>query len=437
METSFPELRVVYRWAGPHVAPMLFDCGALATLLLTSAAETPSTPAPAPASAGLVLQAGPEGYGFGSADGANSLLVHPEVQADYSTIFNDAPKLGSVSNTFYLSFAGFQLDARLARLFHTRMLVDFSAGRLTLLDAWVEANLWPELTVRVGKFQFPIDEEALTPKIWLPFISYGFVSFLLPIRDTGLQLLGTFGDGVLSYNSAVVNGATAGTLNESDLDSDKDLVGHLYLQPFRHTGVRPVEELGLGFGASWGQRSGNLASPQLPVLGTYAGRPFFSYRSQAFAEGSVTRLVPEVQWACGPVALYANYIHDVEHPLGVSVLSQAWNVVAALVLTGEAANALVRTVPEHPLDVAQGHFGAVVLNLGSGSVTVGANAFPTLADPAVSMRRASVVGAGLSWYPVAGVGLLADYSHTFFSAADGAAVRPAEDLLIFQLEMFL
>src|SRR5262249_34247770 len=161
-------------------------------------------------------------------------------------------------------------DAILARNFHAQLFANFAQNQVTVLEAWIEAKLAPWARLRAGKFQFPITEERLTPGTSLPFVSTSPAALLLPARDTGVELLGTFGP--LAYSLALVNGAFAGGVGESDVDSDKDVVARVFLRPFASTGLAPLEKLGFGVGASYGEHTGTMTSPQLPVLTTYGSQ---------------------------------------------------------------------------------------------------------------------------------------------------------------------
>ena len=117
-----------------------------------SLAPAPVAPAPvAPAS-------GARGFGFVSQDGADALAIHWLVQSDYTTFLTDKPPGVTSRDTFTMGFAGLQLDARIASIFHSSVLVDFSQSRLTLLDAFIDARFAKEFMVRIGKFPTPLNE---------------------------------------------------------------------------------------------------------------------------------------------------------------------------------------------------------------------------------------------------------------------------------------
>ena len=385
--------------------------------------------------------AGPKGFGFASQDGSFNLILHWLLQSDFRDFLGDAPSPDR--NTFIVRFAGFRLDAILYRKLRAQMFINFAESRVTLFDAFMEAELGPWLRIRVGKFPFPITEERLTPGINLPFISTGVASMLLPSRDTGVQVLGTFGNGIISFNLALTNGAVAGTLGDGDFDSGKDLVMRLYGRPFATTGVGVLRQLAIGVGASTGVHRGTLDNPQAPVFFTYGGQPYFSFRRDraagdvALASGRIERLAPHATWSFGPVAAYADAVWTRERINDVDVPMNAWSIIPTLVLTGESAAPLSFIVPAHPFDLGKGHWGTIELVGGVGNLSVGSSAFPALANPATAMQRFRVYGLGLNWFPLSGLALLISYGHQVFTAAPGAANRATEDTVVARVQAVL
>ena len=427
--------------------------GAVCLLSLPSLAQTaPSEPAsvsteapPAPtqpSSASDLPQfalAGPKGFGFASKDGSFSLITHWLLQSDFRGFLSESPTPDS--NTFIVRFAGLRLDASLYQRLHTQVFVNFAESRVTLLDAFIEVELTGWLRVRVGKFPFPISEERLTPGTNLPFVSTSPASFLLPSRDTGVQLLGAFAGGLIAYNLALTNGAVAGILGDGDIDSGKDLIARIFAHPLRKVGPEALRQLGLGIGASTGIHRGTVDTPQTPIFLTYGGQPFFSFRRApgdvAVASGRVDRIVPHATWSWGPIAAYADAVWTRERINETEVNMNAWSVIPTVVLTGEKAAPLSFVLPAHPLDLSQGHIGTVELVGGFGYLRVGSSAFPDVANPITAMQSLRVYGFGLNWFPVSGMAVLVSYGHQIFTAAAGASARPNEDTVIARFQVLL
>lgn len=412
----------------------------LLTTTLGARAAKAETPPEVPAFA----VAGPSGFGMSSGSESFRLFLHWALLTDVRVFAGELPPGQLERDNLLVRFAGMQMDALLYQRFHSQIFVDFSQSKVTLYDAWMEAELYRGIKLRAGKFLYPISEERLTPGIALPFVSTSFASVLLPSRDTGVQIHGEIGGGLLKYNLALTIGAAAGFLAESDVDSDKDVVGRAYLRPFLRAGIAPLRELGIGVGASYGVHTGTVDSPLLPVLRTYGGLPFFAYRNDKTRAGTVVaggpaaRLVPHLTWSFGPVAAYADWVHERERAGRADVGCDAWSVIPSVVLTGEDAKALSYIVPKHPLDLARGHVGTMLLVGGVGGFQAGASAFQSgAADPAVAMQRANVYGGGFNWYPFSGIAVLADFGHMVFGSFGGAPARPPENTFVARFQMVL
>ena len=384
------------------------------------------------------------GIGLASSDAADSLVVHWLVQSDAYGFVNDTPPGVTSRDTFTIGFAGLQLDATLHQMFHSSVLVDFSQSRLTLLDANVEVRYSQELVIRVGKFAAPFNEERNTPKIQLPWISVSPASFLLPVRETGIELLGELDHGLVAYNVALSNGSYAGPITDNDVDTGKDVIVRVYSHPFHASGIAALEQLGIGLGASTGIHRGTLANPETPVLRTYGNAVFFAFASDGTptgtvkADGSVTRVVPHLTYAYGPMAAYADYTHERDAFGSTTVGFDAASATVTVALTGEHPSPFGRIAVAHPIDLARGQYGGVQLVAGGGEVRVDSSAFTAaLANPATSMQRADVIGGGVNWYPTNGFGLLVDISRTTFQAFAGNPDRPPETTIYARLEMSL
>ena len=165
-----------------------------------------------------VVSVGKDGFALKSADNAFELRFRGLVQADFRDYFESnvdpAPSEQFLmrrvrpvfEGTFYEKFA-----------FLIRMEL---AGTVQLLDAYVDANLWPELRLRAGKFKSPTGLERLQNPAWLQFAERAFPTNLVPNRDIGTQLFGDLFDGTLSYQVGAFDGAVDGnSINNSTLNS--------------------------------------------------------------------------------------------------------------------------------------------------------------------------------------------------------------------------
>ncbi len=422
--------------AGARVVGLALVAGALLGSHRSAWADSGE---PAPANQAPAIP----GFGFTSEDGKDSLFIHWLVQADGYGYLGERPPGIASRSTFTLGFAGLQLDATLRGIWHSSVLVDYSESRLTLLDGFVEGRFARAFIVRIGKFETPLSEERLTPKFLLPWISTGVPSFLVPARDIGAQILGEVADGRLAYNLALVNGSYGGALTDNDVDSYKDVMGRLYAHPFKDSAARALGTLGVGIGASLGDRRGTAAAPETPVLRTYGNAAFFSYRNDGTpagtvaADGTVSRLTPHAAWSHGPLAAFADYTHEIDHFGAVAVASDAWGATVAVALSGEDAQPFARIVVRRPWDPGRGHFGGVQLVAGGGQLFVSREAFTNRLASVTSMDRANIFGAGVNWCPIDGFGVLLDYSLSTFAAYGAAPTRPDESTLYGRCEFHM
>jgi hypothetical protein len=402
--------------------------------VLAAAPAGAAPAAPEPDDLPQFAVAGPAGFGLVSADRQSMLATHWLLESDFQDLLDRGAPVAS-RDSFVLRFAGLRLDAILQRDFHAQLFVNLADNRVTLIESWIEARLASWARLRAGTFQFPITQERLTPGTSLPFVSTSVAAMLLPARDTGVQLLGQVGE--LSYNLAVVNGAAAGVAGGADGDSSKDVVARLFARPFATSGVAALAGLGVGVGASTGTHTGTATNPQLPVLSSYGGQIYFSYRPMAAAAGRVDRIAPHLTWSSGPVAVYGDAVWTRERVAGTDVTAHAESAIATVVVTGEDAEPLAFVTPARPFEPASGQLGAIALVLGAGALDISGSAFPALADPTTAMRGFRVLGAGANWYLSRGVAVLASYGHQVFRAMPGSVARADEDTLIVRFELVL
>jgi phosphate-selective porin OprO/OprP len=434
------------RWA-----PLL----ALAALPAAAAAQAPATdtlalaaphapPAPAaPAASAVTAIAGTDGFGLRSADGAFVFRLQGGAQYDGRYFADDAG--GGGVDGFEIRRLRTDLRGTLYRDYDFRVNLEYAGNRVEVQDAYIDARLTPAFQVQVGKFKVPVSLGRLQSVWVIPFAEFAYPSSLAPNRDVGIQLHGSFGGPVVSYSLGVFNGVPDGASGDTDLSDSKDVVGRLFVQPFARTGVEALRGLGLGLAGSAGRQNASLAAPGLPAPRTTLGRTtFLGFRSDGTAAGTVladgnrTRLSPQGYWYWKSVGVLGEYIRtrtEVRRDEETARLDDsAWQVTGTWVVTGEKASYRGVT-PAHPVDPARGGWGAWEAALRFQSLRTDASAFPLLADPARSAPGASGYTAGVNWYLNGGVRILADYEHTHYEAAPGAARRPSEGVFVTRFQL--
>jgi hypothetical protein len=435
-------------WAGVAAAPP-----AAADELPPRAESGPRDPQEASPNVGLFrlpahrggadVLAGPEGFGFLSKDNDFGMMIHWILQADvrgeFGTLAGEAER-----DTFLVRFAGLALTARFYQRIRSELLVNFAGATPSLSEAWVDAELAPWLHLKAGAFHYPISLERSTTGIFFPLVDADMASALLPSADTGAQVWGRAEDGLLEYNLAVVNGAVAGVSSAPvDVDSDKDVVGRVFLQPLLPTRVPGLRYLGLGVGAADGTHRGSVADPQLPKLSTWDGIAYYGYANSgaasgtALATGASARFVPQASWHEGPVSAYAEYLRGFDDVSGSRVWYDALGVVATVVPTGEDAVPLHYVIPAHDFAPTLGHWGALELVATVGGVAVSPGGALAAVSDAAGSRLTRSVGGAVNWYPNLGVRVMVDAQHTTFEALPGTTPIADETLIVGRFQVVL
>jgi phosphate-selective porin OprO/OprP len=328
-------------------------------------------------------------------------------------------------------------------MYEYRLYADFANSQVELLDIYLDARFSPAVRVRAGKFKVPMGLERLQSAWSVLFPERGYPTALLANRDVGMQVHGVLGGGVLEYAAGVFNGGVDGGNQDVDAGDGKDAVGRVFVQPFART-TGPFRGLGLGVAASTGAQEGSAAAPLLPSFRTPGRETFARYRADgtaagtALADGRRTRLAPQGYWYAGPVGVMGEYtvsrqaVRRGEDEARLE--SRAWQVQAAVALTGEAES-YRGIAPARPADPARGEWGAVELIARAGSLALDEDAFPLYADPARSMRGATSYGVGVNWYLNRAVRVLLSGERTTFDAVGAAVERPAENAVIGRVQV--
>jgi phosphate-selective porin OprO and OprP len=238
-------------------------------------------------------------------------------------------------NNFSARRVQMSFDGTVYKDFNFKVFTDFSGANFLLLDSYLDWNLLPILSLRVGKFKVPTNFERLQASSRLQFIEPGFSSSLLPNRDVGVQLSGSFLK-LFEYQLASFNGVQDGNSGSDDNNDDKDL----WLRTVVNLGGL---SLGSSFGRGWHDNS------TLPSYKTPNRSNMFSYRPAitgsntipgVVSKGYVKHFNPQVVYYGGGLTLGGEYVkssHTVEKTgFGSKNMTHySWQSQFALVLTGE------------------------------------------------------------------------------------------------------
>lgn len=405
------------------------------------------------------------------------------IQADGSYFMDDNnqgtnPQSDGLVDKFYLRRVRPIFEGTVWKWFDYRIMPDFGMGTTRLFDAYADIRYFREASLLGGKFKAPVSLERLQSATALAFIERAYPTQLAPNRDVGIMIHGEFDrpgfptdfsnlernqtkagnfplfmyPDFFSYQVAITDGSRNNGSIDSDTNDSKEYQARMFMHPFLHSGIDPLEGLGVGVAGTWGQPNGDqLSNYQSPGLNN-----IFVYSSAARGAGTAYRVYPQMYWIWGPLQFVGEYAYsnlDIENQTVVGGLSHtiaktnssdnAWNATISYMLTGEDNVFLRQGIkprhefdpmygvrPNHPFDPAEGHWGAfqvqarwtemsfdqdVFKNFGSANSPI----YP-FADPRNSVSQANTWAIGINWWLNPNIKLMANYSQTSFNG--GAAV---------------
>jgi phosphate-selective porin OprO/OprP len=408
------------------------------------------------------MELGSQGLKVESADGNNTLYLRSTLQADGRFYVDDNGSNPTNTNgddlndQFLIRRARITLEGTLWKYIDYRVMPDFAGSQTRLFDAYVDFRPLQEVSLTAGKYKAPISLERLQSASALSLTERAFPTQLAPNRDLGLMLHGEFDKPgyaknkrsfplfmypeFIAYQLGVANGSRNNNGDATgDVNDDKEFQGRVFAHPFQHSGIEPLEGLGLGLAGSWGNPNDETLSNYV----TPAQNTMFRYASNARADGVHTRIYPQMYWNYGPFGLIGEYAvsdqelasQSVKNNVSVNkyqttINDQAWNVTLLYVLTGEDNVFLNQGIkPRHIFDPFNGQWGAfqlaarwtemdfdkaVFLNTGTAAKPV----YP-LADPRNSVSSASSWALGVNWWLNNNVKFMADYNQTEFDGGAG------------------
>jgi len=392
--------------------------------------------------------AGPDGFFLRSPDGKFQIKLRGYTQFDsrWLTRGDDAG-----DDTFVFRRVRPFVEGTVFEYIDFRVMPDFANSTLTLYDAYVNFRYLTQLQVQAGKFKPPVGLERLQSATATMFVERAFPTLLVPSRDLGAMIQGEFANGFFTYQVGGFNGVRDGGTQDIDTDDGKDLVGRVFVHPFRPLGNQWLDGFGVGVAGSWGRVDEQTPAAFKTIEAT---GNFFSYLAattgglQAVtAEGNRVRWSPQAYWYLGPVGLLGEYVEseqEVHRDFTTAVATpslkntlrhRAWQAAASVALTGENAS-YKGLIPASPFDPFKGTWGAFEVAGRYNEIDLDSDAFPLFASPAASATRAQGWTAGLNWYLNRYVRVMADFDHTWFhGGAPGGRDRKTEDTILTRLQL--
>jgi phosphate-selective porin OprO/OprP len=403
-----------------------------------------------------IVKAGEKGFGLQSADGAFSVRIRGYVHADGRAYLDD-DKLSS-SDTFLVRRARPLLEATFYNVADFRLMPDFGGGQAVIQDAYSDLRPFTWLRLRVGKFKPPVGLERFQSATAIVFVERATPTSLVPNRDIGAQLHGDIAGGFLNYALGLFNGVADGGSGDLDAGFAKDVVGRLFLQPWKSDPHSVLSGLGFGIGASTGDRKGKPAvlsvsgstttvttasSPALPSYKSAGQQTVFSYLSNDKSSATVlswgrqSRLAPQAYYYTGPLGLLGEYVRSSQKvSVGTNTATlnhSAWQV-AATFLVGNAVNSFEGVQVKSPFDPKTGQLGVLELAARYNELRFDTDAFPLYADPTKSIKLARGFAGAANWHWSRNVKLAVTYEETHFEGGAAQTDRKTERVLFTRLQ---
>ena len=369
-----------------------------------------------------------------SADGATKMRVHGYLQGDGRLFVTNLN--GEGHEAFLFRRVRPLVEGTVAGWLAYRLMPDFGQGNAVIQEVYVETTRAPRAEVELGKFKAPMGLEVLRSDRALTFPERSLVSDLVPLRELGVQVEGSFVREEAAYEVGFFSGTQDGQNAAFAWSGSNEAVGRVFLKPLAIAGSRHLTQLGVGIAGSAGHDHNAL-----PALKTVGQQTFFKYQAGAYAEGQQERVLPQASFFHGPVGLMAEYAASTE-PVRMGadrqeLRNQAWEIQGSYFLTGES-NGYGILEPPHSFNLAHPlrEHGSWELALRHSEARMDVGAFPTYADPAKSAKDAKETGGGLNWYVNRVMKLMAFYEYTGFGkgAPNGKALEP-ERLVMTRLQL--
>lgn len=393
-----------------------------------------------------------DGFFIQSPDGINRLVLSTWTHFD-GRFFLDKGDQG----TSQFVFRRVRLDLRgtFLKYFDARFMEDFSGGKATLFDAYLNVHYVEFARLELGKFKAPVGLERLQSASNLLFVERAYPTSIVPNRDLGLMLHGDLFNAALTYQVGIFDGGADGTSNSNDLDinDEKMFAGRVFAHPFKNLSLAPLRGLGLGLSGTFAKEIGTVSNPDLPQYKTFGQQTFFSYVTNspataagtAVASGDQSRLSPQAYWYWGQFGSMAEYAwsqQDVtQGTTEKGIQADAWHVRASWVVTGEAASykGVVPAKPFDPFDLSAGNWGALEVAARGTQLHVNHDAFALgFANPDSSAREATEWAIAANWYLNRNIFLALDFARTTFAGGkQGGRDRTPEEVIISRVQFLL
>lgn len=382
------------------------------------------------------VKADSSGFALVSNDKAFELKLRGYAQAD-ARFFQSDDK-SPQTDTFLLRRVSPILEGTLGKSGEFRIMPDFAGTSTTLQDAYLGYKFSSAVRLRAGKFKAPFGLERLQSSTDNRFVELAHPTSLTPNRDIGAQVFGDLSDGVVSYALGIFNGVPDGGSSVTDTADGKDVVGRIFVTPWKKSDNEYIKGLSAGIAASYGNEEGTAAASSLTSYRSPGQASVFSYTTGSFADGERTRYSPQFTYYYGSFGLLGEYVvssQEVRKGTRSDALqNEALQIAASYVLTGEE-NSFNGITPKNPFDLAKGQWGAFELALRYSELTLDDQTFPTYASSTKSVRGIQSLGGGINWYLTKNLKSSLTYEKSTFEGGAPTGAREDEDVLFARVQV--
>lgn len=384
-----------------------------------------------------VVTADTQGFSIRSRDGKSyRLRLRGYVQTQGRFFFDGGDD--TTQDNFILRRARPIFEGNVFEYVDFRIMPDFGGGTASIYDAWMNLRPFGLATqLQSGKFKAPFGLERLQSATATTFIERALPTELAPNRDIGAMFHGELREGLITYQVMAGNGVQDGSNGDADTNDDKEVVLRVFGHPFQETSIEPLQGLGLGFAASYGEQEGNTtARYRTPGRNT-----FFRYGTNVIEDGNRVRWSPQAYWYWGPFGAMFEWVRTTPQlrlagAPNIEPDVDAFQVTGSYVLTGEAAS-YRGVMPLKSFRGAEGGWGAWEVAARYHQLQVDDEIFDEgYASRTQSAETARAWSLGVNWYMNPFVKLSLNFDQTFFEdgGADGGD-RPTESLILSQFQV--
>jgi phosphate-selective porin OprO/OprP len=326
-------------------------------------------------------------------------------------------------NKFDLRRVRLQLSGQGLHRFGYKFEYEFQgASSRNLLDAYVDAYLFPFASFRIGQFKEPFSLEHYTLDSLGFFAERSMGYYLTPGRDLGVMAHGSLWEDRINYGLGMFNGDGLDDTTGGDVD-DPEFTGRITFMPFKHWGVSLLDGLHVGGSLSYANIDRNnieihVKTTGLTELFDVASRAKFNIIRGA---DDRSRYGAELAWVWGPLAVAGESTYVLFRDITTSADRFDFEIQDSYasflwMVTGEEPairNGVFQSI-KPTRGVQEGGWGAFGLAFRYDFFEADDIAYDVLVNAGDSVREAEAFTVALNWYPTDFVRLVLDATRTTF-----------------------